>query len=127
MKYRFCHSKHLAADAICSHIMRGFRLGCGGAAARRVSTWVQGPDPRWLLAVQTLARVVETTERHFKAAGRRSGLPLPPGPIEDRDYFRLWPKVFAPAPANELAHPCTSLIRWSGRRPRTLDRTVKYT
>lgn len=46
-----------------------------------------------LLKTQTLARVVETTERHFKAAGRRSGLPLPPGPIEDRDYFRLWPKV----------------------------------
>lgn len=42
---------------------------------------------------QTLARVVESTERHFKAAGRRTGLPLPEGPIEDRDYFRLWPKV----------------------------------
>lgn len=42
---------------------------------------------------QTLARVVESTERHFKAAGRRTGLPLPDGPIEDRDYFRLWPKV----------------------------------
>ena len=54
--------------------------------------------PRRLLPVQTLARVVETTERHFKAAGRRSGLPLPPGPIEDRDYFRLWPKVSTPPP-----------------------------
>ena len=42
---------------------------------------------------QTLARVVEATERHYKAAGRRSGLPLPAGPIEDRDYFRVWPKV----------------------------------
>ena len=43
--------------------------------------------------LQTLARVVEATERHYKAAGRRSGLPLPVGPIEDRDHFRVWPKV----------------------------------
>lgn len=43
-------------------------------------------------ACKTVARVVESVERHFKAAGRRTGLPLPEGPIEDRDYFRLWPK-----------------------------------
>ncbi len=78
--------------------------------------------PRWLLVVQTLARVVETTERHFKAAGRRSGLPLPPGPIEDRDYFRLWPKVSAPA--RTMSRRVHAL--WSGRRRRMLNGTVKY-
>lgn len=46
-----------------------------------------------IMFMQTLARVVETAERHFKAAGRRSGLPLPTGVIEDRDHFRVWPKV----------------------------------
>lgn len=58
-----------------------------------------------------LARVVEATERHYKAAGRRSGLPLPVGPIEDRDHFRIWPKVCShsqPKDCTESMQPGTA-------------------
>lgn len=50
----------------------------------------QNPD---IQPPQALARVINATERHYKAAGRRSGLPVPSGVIEDRDHFRVWPKV----------------------------------
>lgn len=55
------------------------------------------PRSKLLCTLQTLARVVEATERHYKAANRRSGLPLPTGPIEDRDHFRIWPKARDPS------------------------------